>query len=373
MRAILVDDEPLALTYMEGLLKKIGDVDIIGKYINPHKALAGVIEEQPDVVFLDIEMPEINGIELAERIQGKSPGTLIVFVTAFNEYAVKAFELHAVDYIVKPVQRERLRQTLLRIPRTTKEVFPSPRTAMVCTFQSLSFAWYEDALEEIDIRWRTSKVRGVFAFLLQHRGSYVRKDTLLELFWPGADWEKGFMQLYSTIYQIRKTIASIDFSVVITNHENGYRLDLEEVKLDIEEWEAGLKNLPALTNETLPEYQRLLEFYRGDYLVEEDYLWAESERERLRILWLQHCSKVADYLADNHQVSEAILLYLRIQTSQPYVDHSYFKLMQLYSQVGDIRGVEQQFDQLTKMLKEEYDAEPRQGIREWYNEWAKFV
>src|SRR5690606_30366902 len=106
----------------------------------------------------------------------------------------------------------------------------------------------------------------------------------------------------------------------------------------IEEWEAGLKMLPALTAETLPAHQRLLELYRGDYLVEEDYLWAESERERLRILWLQHCSKVADYLASDNQFSEAILLYLRIQVSQPYVDHSYFKLMQLYSRVGDIRS-----------------------------------
>src|SRR5690625_2483073 len=108
MRAVLIDDEQLALDYFEKLLQEIGSFKIVAKYINPRHALEEVAQERPDVIFLDIEMPEINGIELAEQFGEIMPNTQIVFITAYDEYAVKAFELNAVDYILKPVHRDRL-------------------------------------------------------------------------------------------------------------------------------------------------------------------------------------------------------------------------------------------------------------------------
>lgn len=353
-----------------------GRVQIVSKYTNPHDALEGVLAEKPDIVFLDIEMPEVSGIELAERIQQSLPETHIVFVTAFNEYAVKAFELNAIDYIVKPVLHDRLNKTLQRISKELLPIAsvttPTPlRSAIICAFPSLSFTWDDNMDETIDVRWRTSKVRGVFTLLLQHRGAFVRKDVLLETFWPDIDAEKGIMQLYSTIYQIRKTIAATDFDMGITNHENGYRLDLNNVQVDVDVWEKGVEQFPVVSSKTLPMHRKLLDLYRGDYLAKEDYLWAEGERERLRVLWLKQISDVADYLVANDQIAEAITLYLRVQSAQPFIDYSYFKLMQLYSQIGDMRSVDQQYTQLTKMLVEEYDIQPSVIIQEWYQQRRK--
>ncbi|MEK5037964.1 response regulator [Sporosarcina sp. FSL K6-3457] len=372
MRAILVDDEHLALQYLGKLLQEIDGVKIIGTYINPYEAIEAILQEKPDIVFLDIEMPEMNGIELAEKIQETLPTTHIVFITAFSEYAVKAFEINAVDYIVKPVQRDRLSKTLWRIAKEFTEISNSTvpsRSARVSMFQSLSFVWSGDVSEPIDVRWRTSKVRGIFALLLQNRGTFVQKDLLLDLFWPEMDLEKGFIQLYSAVYQIRKTIASTNFDMSIVNHENGYRLDLNGVTVDVDEWEKGIEQVAAITDKTLEEHRKLLELYQGDYLAKEEYVWAEGERERLRVLWLQHIFKVADYLVSDRQFGEAVSLYLRVQIAQPFLDESYFKLMQLYGQLGDHRSVEQQYSQLTAMLQEEYDAKPRAIIREWYEKW----
>ena len=372
MRAILVDDEHLALRYLGKLLQEIDGVEIIGTYMNPYEAIGAILIVKPDIVFLDIEMPEMNGIELAEQIEQSLPTTHIVFITAFSEYAVKAFEVNAVDYIVKPVQRNRLRKTLWRITKepteTASSTVPS-RLARVDMFQSLSFAWGGDISETIDVRWRTSKVRGIFALLLQNRGAFVQKDLLLELFWPEMDLEKGFMQLYSTVYQIRKTIAATNFDMSIVNHENSYRLDLNGVTVDVDEWEKGLEQVDAVTAQTLEEHRNLLNLYQGDYLENEGYVWAEGERERLRVLWLQHTFKVADYLVADRQFGEAVSLYLRVQMAQPFLDESYFKLMQLYGELSDHRSVELQYSQLIAMLLEEYDAEPRAVIREWYEEW----
>ena len=375
MRAILVDDEALSLHYLSGLLRKIGGVEILGIYMNPYEAIEAVLTMKPTMVFLDIEMPGMNGMEVAEKIQQSSPDTRIIFVTAFSEYAVNAFEMNAVDYLMKPVQLERLHKTLQRLTHEAVNVVAPTvptRSAMVFAFQSLSFAWSGDSVDLVDVRWRTSKVRGVFAFLLQHRGSFVRKDLLLEHFWPEVDGEKGFIQLYSTIYQIRKSIAATNFDIVIVNQENGYRLDLNSVKFDVDEWENRLKQASAVRADTIGMHRQLLALYQGDYLAKEDYVWAEGEgeRERLRILWLQHVSDVADYLEADKQFSEAISLYLRVQISQPFVDESYFKLMQLYSQLGNFRAVDQQYEQLTNMLQDEYEAKPRVIVQKWYESWV---
>src|SRR5690554_2962338 len=102
VKAVLIDDEPLALGFLERQLKKISDISIVHKFVNFNLSKDAAILEDIDVVFLDIEMPEINGLELAEKILEIEPTIIIVFVTAFSEYAVQAFELNTLDYIVKP-------------------------------------------------------------------------------------------------------------------------------------------------------------------------------------------------------------------------------------------------------------------------------
>src|SRR5690625_735880 len=115
MRAILIDDEPLALDFLGRQLKKISDISIVHKFVKFNLNKDGAILEDIDVVFLDIEMPAINGLELAEKMLEIKPTIIIVFVTAFSEYAVQAFELNTLDYIVKPIQLDRLEKTLERI------------------------------------------------------------------------------------------------------------------------------------------------------------------------------------------------------------------------------------------------------------------
>ncbi|UUZ90115.1 response regulator [Paenibacillus sp. P25] len=113
MKVMLVDDERLALMQLDKMLKEFG-VDVLGSFMNPVEAVAEAGILQPDVVFLDIHMPELYGMEAAEAIQECCPSAEIVFITAYDEYAVKAFELNALDYLLKPLQRDRLERTIQR-------------------------------------------------------------------------------------------------------------------------------------------------------------------------------------------------------------------------------------------------------------------
>ena len=112
LRAFLVDDEPLALKRLARLLEATGRVEIVGRATDPAKALAQLAAEAPDVVFLDIQMPGLSGLQVAERVP---PHAMVVFTTAYEQHAVAAFEVNAVDYLLKPIARERLNATLDRL------------------------------------------------------------------------------------------------------------------------------------------------------------------------------------------------------------------------------------------------------------------
>lgn len=365
MRVILIDDEPLILAYFEKLLKKIGGIDIIGTYINPYEALKMIQQDAPDIIFLDIEMPETNGLELAETIQSKWPHIKIVFVTAHSEYAVKAFDLNAVDYLLKPVQLDRLSKTIDRLKKDfRKSTFEITNYDKVCCFRSLHFK----RTEVINVRWRTLKAKELFAFLLQYHGKPVSKSMLLDMFWSNTDLEKGMAHLYTTIYQIRKMLRDINFHIEITSLDNNYVLNLKGITLDIKEWEQNMELLPPISKDTLLQHTQTLELYQGNYLEEEGYLWAESERERLRNLWLSHAKKVTEFLISNEQITVAISICQRMQELFPHVEAHYFVLMQLYDKLGDRTSVESQYKNLKKMCVQEYGVNPDPNIQAWYEE-----
>lgn len=115
MQALLVDDESLARERLARLLADATDVEVVGEAADGREALEQIEALAPDVVFLDIEMPELDGLGVAEALGEGAPR--IVFVTAYDEYALRAFEAAAVDYLVKPVKQARLEQTLERLRR----------------------------------------------------------------------------------------------------------------------------------------------------------------------------------------------------------------------------------------------------------------
>ncbi|MDY7222574.1 response regulator [Halalkalibacterium halodurans] len=375
MRIILVDDEPLALAYLEKLLVEIGGLTIIGSYTNPNQAIQSVIQHKPDLIFLDINLPDINGIDFAEQVQSILPEVHIVFITAYDEYAVKAFELNAIDYVMKPVQRDRLNRTINRITdrKTVEPLRSQTDSKIISCFQTLHFQKGSEIgkAEPIDVNWRTAKARELFAYLVQHRKQPVRKDVLLEFFWPESDVKKGYAQLYSAIYQIRKMLDSLQMNSTVVSFDKSYKLHLNGTKLDVEEWERELRQLPNITEDTLPSYRRLLETYKGDYLAEEAYLWAENERERLRTLYHSTFNKVTTYYLECGYYTDAITLCQRVQTLHPLMETSYFLLMQVYAKMGDNHSVKSQYEKLNHVLEAEYGIHTSDSIENWYNEWKK--
>ncbi|MGZ4157330.1 MAG: LytR/AlgR family response regulator transcription factor, partial [Bacteroidia bacterium] len=112
MKAIIIDDERLARQELKNLLTPYPEIEIVGEANNAETAIESIKQLKPDVIFLDIQMPGKNGFELLEEISGVPE---VVFVTAYDEYAIRAFEVNALDYLLKPVQSNRLAETVKKI------------------------------------------------------------------------------------------------------------------------------------------------------------------------------------------------------------------------------------------------------------------
>ncbi|MED4911844.1 LytR/AlgR family response regulator transcription factor [Brevibacillus centrosporus] len=118
MKAILIDDERLALLHLKNMLEQVSlDVEVIGAFTDPVAAMHAVIKQKPDVVFADIYMPGIDGLEMERQLKSTVPDVEIVFVSGDGRFAMDALELRAFDYMRKPLEIRRLQITLDRLKR----------------------------------------------------------------------------------------------------------------------------------------------------------------------------------------------------------------------------------------------------------------
>jgi two-component system response regulator LytT len=115
LRALVVDDEPLAREEICYLLEEMGGVAVVAQAGNGPDAVEAVNEHEPDLVFLDVQMPGLTGFEVARRLVASGPPVAIVFVTAYDQHAIEAFEVNAVDYLLKPVDSGRLETAVQRV------------------------------------------------------------------------------------------------------------------------------------------------------------------------------------------------------------------------------------------------------------------
>ncbi|MBU0653369.1 MAG: two-component system response regulator BtsR [Proteobacteria bacterium] len=175
MRALIVDDEIYSREEMEAMLKETGEFVVLGKCANALEAIQAINREKPDVLFLDVQMPVINGFELLSMIDEKVMPS-IVFVTAYDEYAFKAFDENALDYLLKPVEKERLAKTVEKLKKRLREgvkpVFAGPDIKKIPCIHSSRIKLIDTA----EVEYARSGEAGVY--VVCHHGEFYTDLTL---------------------------------------------------------------------------------------------------------------------------------------------------------------------------------------------------
>ena len=130
LRTLLVDDEPLARDLLRSIATEIDDIEIIGECKNGREAIDSAMSLAPDLIFLDIMMPKVNGFEVVKALQSDAM-PMIIFATAYNQYAIDAFDMHAVDYLLKPFDPERVLRSVQRAVERHKSQQDGLKTPLI--------------------------------------------------------------------------------------------------------------------------------------------------------------------------------------------------------------------------------------------------
>ena len=357
-RAIVVDDEPAAVGKLSDLLRDSELIAVVDGYTNPLEALDRITTESYDVVFLDIDMPGMDGITLANRILDIAAHVRIVFVTAYNQYAIEAFELHALDYLLKPVTKDRLKKTLARvqnIPKQTGGVRES-RLKVHC------FGKLRVELEDGSyVKWRTKKTEELFAYLLDQNGAWVGKEKFLDLLWGNFLKPQGLTNLYTCIYQLRKTLSDIGRPSLLVNENGMFRLDMEQIESDLQLYEQ-CTSVTKLDENNRPEYERMVELAVTGYFEWNYYDWTEMKRKHLMEDCLRKIMQLAVYYESISREKAAVAILQRGLELDYFYTDIHLLLLNYYVGRKDRIAAYRHYDEYKRRLYDEFGMLPDHAI-----------
>lgn len=224
MRTILIEDEPHILKMMERFVQAEPSLKWMGSFDNPIQALDFLNKQEVDLVFLDIEMPIMNGIDLAKRLPDT---TQVVFTTAHSQYAVEAFDIQATHYLLKPVTEKMIHDLIPRVSQRYEATMQSEQhhKCSIQCFDHFSVKTQDGSL----VKWPTQKTEELFAYLIYHRDKVVNKWIIAETLFPDIDEpQRALHNVYNLVYRLKKTLADFDLSISIQTINNGYSLHLED-------------------------------------------------------------------------------------------------------------------------------------------------
>ncbi|MBO9604700.1 MAG: response regulator [Paenibacillaceae bacterium] len=366
-RVMLVDDEKPALRVLAGLIAAHTDFQVAGMFTKPTEALQAAGELKPDVVFLDIEMPGMSGMELANHLKDRHPEMEIVFVTAFSSYAVQAFRVNAIDYLLKPITAEELARCADKLRRRAPgAISAAPRepSRLLCLGGMELFG----AGSAVSLRFPTSKSEELLAFLSMNRDSYIPKWTISDRLWPDTDPDKAEQNLHTTVYRLKKTLVEHNVDMQMESQRGSYRItggflsDYGEFNRCLAETGEG-----GGGGESEAEAcARAIALYRGTLFGDKDYSWCIAERERLERHFTAISKKAARVYAagGRHRLAADTLHALLDQV--PYDEEGHELLLQAYAELQDRVSFLKHYEQMKTMLREELDLQPNAVMTRLY-------
>jgi len=330
--AIVVDDENSALSRFERIASKDQRLIIDGKFLYPEDAIAFVKEHPVDIAFLDIEMPEMSGLELAERLMEIDSYIRVIFVTAYNQYALDAFRAHAIGYLLKPLDSTEFTEQLDLLSRRyvpRQEKTPKSPLAVKCFG---GFSVYPQDQNKSAIRWKTSKAEELFALLIHYQGRSKPKESLIETLWPELEPEKSTNLFRVTCTYLRSALAEKGFPDILIRELDAYKINTDNIYCDLFRFRQEVHLASAMQIEKLNEISNL---YSGEYLEGKPYDWAVGQRTQLESDFkkVQHC--LSDAYLKQGLTDKAVEVFERVIAYDPLDEEAVMRIVDIKLEKGD--------------------------------------
>ncbi len=252
MKVICVDDERVLMEDTVELCMELPEISAVNGFTKASEALNWVKDNHTDLAILDIDMPIMNGIELAMKIKNISPDTAIIFLTGYAEYAVDAFTVRASGYLLKPVTKEALIEDI-------KYVFSQKNKNLGDRVCIKTFGMFEVYVNGRQVKFNMTKCKEILAYLVDQQGGSVTRAHLAAALWEDRVYDRKLQkQLDVYIRSLRDTLVEYGIQDIFVMQRGTLRIVPEEFECDVYDFFAGA---PSTVNS-----------YRGEYMS--TYSWA---------------------------------------------------------------------------------------------------
>jgi len=367
IRVMLVDDEEDALNLLEILLRQMGDVEVIGRYVNPAQAIEALRMTPVDAVFLDNEMPGMNGMAAARKMREIQPEVPIIFTTAHAEYAVEAFEIQSTDYLLKPLAPSRLQHSVSRIKPTGSR--PGNRTdgSIQC------MGGFSITLPGVNrvLSWKTNKEKELCAFLIHHGEKYVDTALIIESIWPGYDLNKAKTYLYTCLSYLRKSILEHQLPIRVEKSGMGFAVRLNGAKVDWMELEASLDEMLSAEKPDGRLYDKINALYKGAYMEGCDYHWSVFKQEAINIRYLRMLRTMYQHARQSGNMTLAEDSLQRVLSIAPDAEADGRELIRLHLEAGNRSEALRIYRQLELVVREQLGVELEEETIKLYKKMGK--
>ncbi|MCL2047701.1 MAG: response regulator [Defluviitaleaceae bacterium] len=248
MNVIIVDDERNAGENLQTKIEQIPAIKETTVFNNPRTALNFAEHNAIDIAFLDIEMPEISGIEMARQLKGINPKINVVFVTAYNNYAVDAFKVSASDYLIKPATIECINDALAQLRYPVSPPIPHIRIQ--------TFGHFEVFVDGEALHITRSKAKELLAYLVDKRGTSVGAAHIAAILWEDKAYDRSLQkQTQTVITHLIKILKEAGIDDIIVRGWNSLSLDVTKFDCDYYRFlEGDTAAINAFTGEYMDEY-----------------------------------------------------------------------------------------------------------------------
>ena len=362
MRAVIVDDEKPALDELTYLLSK-NNSETIGAFSSPSVALEFILREKPDVVFLDIDMPEINGLELALNIQSNLPTVVIVFITAYSQYALEAFRVYPLDYILKPVDEARFSNTIEHI---RKRLLENEKTSSrLPTIKC--FGKFEVLIDNEPVKFQTQKSKELLAYLLCNIDIPIYRDELSRILFDTGDDKNDSNNFRVTMYRLRNTLLNAGIKKDQLLIREDCSVLIEEGICDFVDFIRFTEKNRVIDRSNVKAAIRVIETINGELLSDIDALWATELRESLLVKSENLMIKTALFCLDTEKKPfKAEKILLRLVENDPLSENGQLALLDLYIMTGEKDKFLVYYRNFAKMLNEEFGTKPSKKYSDYY-------
>ena len=362
MRAVIIDDELSAINEIKYLLENFG-IQVAGAFTNPKEGYDFVILDKPNIVFLDINLPMLNGLDLGKQIRRCCLNVFIIYITSYPQYALDSFQAYPLDYLLKPINGARFKETLQRI----RGLYDSRSDLHQIALRIKCFGDFKIIIENKQVKMPGHRVTELLVYLLCHYQQALTQDQLVKTLFNSSIEERNKNNFRVTMFRLRHVLMELNISKDMVLIRDDFSIKVQPGICDLIDFINFVNDHMHINEYNADRAFEIIETIDGDIFSDVDVDWLMDIQEAINVQVEVLLLKTAKYyIKSNTDLNRAEMILMKLINFNNLSERGYILLLEHYIKTKSISKYCQAFKQYAQMMKFDLDINPERRYTKHY-------